>query len=203
MRTDNTEQTLFECLGHANLGGLPAKLSAETKNWMYAICLIKRKSLEEDYVIVKNNGFEPMCIQSFLQTTSFINEYLEIYPYDLYDPQDIPNMETIDDIVEFLSQNHNPSEFTNKDGEYDKDKLRGLIARENIAATLAKRNQGNVSKSNSGPKEYKVLDEFGYLGGNKKGEINNKEVINESESTTNTGEVKAKRGRPKKQATAE
>lgn len=139
MKTETTEITLAECLNFSNYPKLPPILGKENANWLYAICLVQRLSTEEDYVIVRNYGDSISPIRSFTKGSSLIVKYKEIYPYEFYDKEAIPELNTIRKVALYLSNYYDAKLYTNEDGTYDKEVMKKLIAKKTIESFIKTR----------------------------------------------------------------
>lgn len=215
MITDNTERSKALAIEYAGTGYLPESLNEKNSNWIYAIALLERSNLEEDYVIVKNDGFSANIEQVFSPIMKQIRKIKEIYPYLLYSTELHNDLKTMGQAEKFLLKYYDRSKFCDSEGNLDSELMKKYVNQRRIVETLANNASGVfysvannadndlIDDTNSVEEQEEKLDEEAIQLFKKDNvEQNNVENGEQQESTDGserpTEEKPKRRGRPKK-----
>lgn len=145
MKTDYTKETLLNCLDYSKQPELPPILGEDNSNWLLGIALVLRVSSEEDYVIVKNDVTSVSCIESYNLKQAMISEYKEIYPFEFYSLDVLPQFKTLNGLGNYLKDFYPISSLIDENNNFDKAKIKILTNKLAIKTTLEKKkNGGNV-----------------------------------------------------------
>lgn len=110
-------ESMYEMLAECNIGELPKLYDEESGIiWLKAIVKVQKRDCSVNYAIGVNNGRGGVSVIKDTGRNSSIYKVLEIYPTQVLEMNELPNLKNQDEYVLYLSNNG-----------YDEDECRSLI----------------------------------------------------------------------------